>query len=98
MQVMINLLTNALEFTPASGRVDITIEIKERDAVITIKDTGIGISKEEISKVFERFYRTEKSRNRRFGGSGIGLTIAKQLTEAHGEVYGWKVIRMKGLL
>ncbi|WP_244520395.1 sensor histidine kinase [Fictibacillus solisalsi] len=84
MQVMINLLTNALKFTPTGGRVDITIEIKEQDAVITIKDTGIGIPKEDISKVFERFYRTEKSRNRRFGGSGIGLTIAKQLVEAHG--------------
>ncbi|MDN4526350.1 sensor histidine kinase [Fictibacillus fluitans] len=84
MQVMINLLTNALKFTPSGGSVDVTMEVKERDAVIAIKDTGIGIAKEERSIVFERFYRTEKSRNRRFGGSGIGLTIAKQLVEAHG--------------
>ncbi|SFE91033.1 His Kinase A (phospho-acceptor) domain-containing protein [Bacillus sp. OV194] len=84
VQVMINLLTNALKFTPVGGSVVISTNAEDNAATITIKDTGTGIPTDDVKKVFERFYRSEKSRNRKYGGSGIGLTIAKQLVEAHG--------------
>ncbi|MGG1573490.1 sensor histidine kinase [Fictibacillus sp. NRS-1165] len=84
VQVFINLLTNGLKFTPEGGSVIITAHKENNAAQVTIKDTGIGIPADDVKKVFERFYRSEKSRNRKFGGSGIGLTIAKQLVEAHG--------------
>ncbi|MCD7034277.1 ATP-binding protein [Metabacillus sp. GX 13764] len=88
MQVLINLLSNALKYTPAGGTVTVTAKKKGPKAQIVIADTGIGIPDEDVQKVFERFYRTEKSRNRRYGGSGLGLTIAKQLVEAHnGEIW-----------
>jgi signal transduction histidine kinase len=83
-QVMVNLLSNALKFTPSGGNV--TVEMKEQSKTfsISVSDTGIGIDENELSFVFERFYRADKSRDRKSGGSGIGLTIAKKLVEAHG--------------
>ncbi|MCK6259539.1 cell wall metabolism sensor histidine kinase WalK [Fictibacillus sp. KIGAM418] len=66
------------------GSVVISTHTENNAAHISIKDTGIGIPAEDVKKVFERFYRSEKSRNRKYGGSGIGLTISKQLVEAHG--------------
>ncbi|MFD1356314.1 sensor histidine kinase [Fictibacillus halophilus] len=82
-QVFINLLSNALTYTPADGYVTV-LATEEFDHVhITVKDTGKGIPNNEVEQVFERFYRSEKSRNREFGGSGIGLTIVKRIIEAH---------------
>jgi two-component system, OmpR family, sensor histidine kinase BaeS len=83
-QVFINLLTNALKYTPADGKVTVSAKQVNDHVHITVKDTGKGIPKEEVEQVFERFYRSEKSRNREFGGSGIGLTIVKRIVEAHG--------------
>lgn len=86
-QVLLNLVGNALQFTPAGGRVCIRAR-REGDLVrVAIEDTGIGIPTEDLPHVFERFYRVDKSRSRAGGGSGIGLTIAKHLVEAHeGEI------------
>jgi histidine kinase len=83
-QVLTNVLGNALKFTPKGGLVELTGEIRKDHIQISIKDSGIGISKEHLPYVFARFYRVDKSRSRKSGGSGIGLTIAKQLVEAHG--------------
>ena len=83
-QVMINLLGNALQYTPSGGKVNITAERQNGEILISIKDTGIGISSEYLSMLFTRFYRVDKSRSRAGGGSGIGLTIAKFFVEAHG--------------
>ena len=83
-QVLTNVLGNALKFTPKGGFVELTGEIRKDHIQISIKDSGIGISKEHLPYVFARFYRVDKSRSRKSGGSGIGLTIAKQLVEAHG--------------
>jgi two-component system, OmpR family, sensor histidine kinase BaeS len=83
-QVLFNLLTNSLAYSPANGIVTIRARNEQNNVHVMIKDSGIGIPKEEVEKVFERFYRSEKSRNRDFGGSGIGLTIVKRIVEAHG--------------
>lgn len=82
-QVFINLLTNALTYTPAGGYVTVTAAEVTDHVYVTVKDTGKGIPKDEVEQVFERFYRSEKSRNREYGGSGIGLTIVKRIIEAH---------------
>jgi histidine kinase len=84
VQVLLNLVGNALQYTPAGGRVSVRAR-RERDAVhIAVEDTGSGIPAHDLPHLFERFYRVEKSRSRVGGGSGIGLTIAKHLVEAHG--------------
>ncbi|MBE9473976.1 MAG: HAMP domain-containing protein [Chloroflexi bacterium] len=83
-QVMLNLVGNALQYTPSGGRVRITAIRHEDEIYISISDTGIGIPAEHLEHLFTRFYRIDKSRSRVGGGSGIGLTIAKHLVEAHG--------------
>jgi histidine kinase len=82
-QVLLNLVGNALQYTPPGGRVDIRASIQAKEILISVSDTGIGISAEHIPNVFTRFYRVDKSRTRASGGSGVGLTIAKHLVEAH---------------
>ncbi|MBH0165433.1 HAMP domain-containing protein [Fictibacillus sp. 7GRE50] len=82
-QVFMNLFSNALRYTPRGGEVLVNTYVDDESVIISIRDTGIGISEEEIKQVFERFYRGEKSRNREHGGSGIGLTIVKRIVEAH---------------
>ena len=83
-QVLINLLGNALQYTPEGGGVFLTIQQTRKDIEVRIKDTGLGIPAEHLPHLFTRFYRVDKSRSRAGGGSGIGLTIAKYLVEAHG--------------
>lgn len=82
-QVVINLISNALKYTPAGGRVEVNVKGDENTSCITVKDNGSGIPKEDLPYIFERFYRADKSRNRMTGGSGIGLTITKAIIEAH---------------
>ncbi|NOU85678.1 HAMP domain-containing protein [Paenibacillus sp. LMG 31460] len=83
-QIVVNLLTNALKFTPRGGQVTVEVKEEQHEVVIVVSDTGIGINEDDLGFVFERFYRVEKSRDRKSGGSGIGLTIVKKLVEAHG--------------
>jgi signal transduction histidine kinase len=83
-QVLLNLVGNALQFTPAGGTVRIVGESLADRAQIQVIDTGIGIPSEYLPNVFTRFYRVDKSRARSGGGSGIGLTISKYWVEAHG--------------
>lgn len=83
-QIVVNLLTNALKFTPPGGKVSVEVKEEQRTAVIVVSDTGTGISEADLPFIFERFYRVDKSRDRQSGGSGIGLTIVKKLVEAHG--------------
>ena len=84
IQVVMNLLSNALRYTPPNGRVEVETFETESESILRVKDTGIGIPEEELPYIFERFYRTDKSRNRKTGGTGIGLTIAKSIVESHG--------------
>jgi heavy metal sensor kinase len=83
-QVFINLLDNALKYTPAGGRVSVRVERHGQMAIVVVEDTGIGISPEHIGKVFERFYRVDEARSRSEGGTGLGLSIARSIVAAHG--------------
>ncbi len=83
-QVLLNLLGNALQYTPSTGSVTVHMWRERNELCIAIQDTGIGIAPEYLPHLFERFYRVDKSRSRAGGGSGIGLTIAQHLVEAHG--------------
>lgn len=82
-QVIVNLLSNALKYTVAGKTVGVNVKDNENLVQVSVEDSGIGISKEDLPNIFERFYRVDKSRNRQTGGSGIGLTITKAIVEAH---------------
>ena len=82
-QVLINLLGNALRYTPSEGNVRVSAERQGDSVAFHVADSGIGIAPEHLPQLFERFYRVDKARSRALGGSGIGLTIAKALVEAH---------------
>jgi histidine kinase len=84
LQVLTNLTGNALQYTPEGGMVTISAARTNGNVRISVRDTGAGIAPEHLSHLFDRFYRVDKSRSRAAGGSGIGLTIAKYLVEAHG--------------
>ncbi|MGF9712822.1 sensor histidine kinase [Paenibacillus naphthalenovorans] len=84
IQVLVNLLGNALKYTPESGEVRIEAVEEEQHVLIAVQDSGSGIAREDLPYIFERFYRGDKSRNRKTGGSGLGLTIVKKLVNAHG--------------
>ncbi|MCM3116663.1 ATP-binding protein [Neobacillus sp. MER 74] len=82
-QVFINLIANAMNYTPPEGNVEIILLEHGEKVRVHVKDTGIGISKEEIPRIFERFYRVDRARSRNSGGTGLGLAIVKHLIEAH---------------
>jgi len=81
-QLFTNLLGNAIKYTPG-GSIRITVEKDEKSAIVHVRDTGIGISREEQEKIFERFYRVDKSRSKENGGVGLGLSIAEWVAKAH---------------
>ena len=83
-QVVGNLLENAIRHTPSGGVVTVSAKVEESLARVMVADSGEGIAPEAVAHVFERFYRVDPSRTRTTGGVGLGLTIAKQLVEAHG--------------
>ncbi len=87
-RVLNNLVGNALRYTPTGGTVSVKAEVVSRAVLITVEDSGEGISAEDLPHVFDRFYRGEKSRNQATGGSGLGLAIAKGIVEAHGGKIG----------
>ncbi len=87
-QVLRNLLHNALAHTPSGGEISIAACVRDQEVVVSVRDTGIGIEPEHLPRVFDRFYRVDKSRSRQTGGAGLGLAIVKQLVVAHGGTVG----------
>ena len=83
-QVLMNVIGNAIKYTDEKGRVDIDIIPKQNCVEIEVKDNGMGISEEDLSRVFERFFRSENARTGKSTGSGLGLGISKQIVEGHG--------------
>jgi two-component system phosphate regulon sensor histidine kinase PhoR len=86
-QIFVNLIDNALRYTPEGGSVTVSLDVQDGHAVIDVNDTGIGIPFKDLPYVFERFYVVDRSRTRanaRSGGAGLGLSIVKQIAEAHG--------------
>jgi signal transduction histidine kinase len=83
-QVFINLLDNAIKYSDSGARVDVEIEEDVSSLTVRIRDTGVGIPKDDLNHLFERFYRVDKDRSRATGGSGLGLAISKQIVEMHG--------------
>jgi len=82
-QVIANLLSNAMRYTD-QGQIRIKVMRRDNELIFSIRDTGIGVSRKALSRIFERFYRTDKARDRRKGGTGLGLAISKHIIEAHG--------------
>lgn len=83
-QVLNNLISNAVKYTDNYGNIQITVIQENENVVITVEDNGCGIDDNDIPYIFERFYRTDKSRNRSTGGAGIGLTITRAIVQLHG--------------
>jgi two-component system phosphate regulon sensor histidine kinase PhoR len=84
-QVLINLLENAIKYGREGGRITIsTIEKSPTEIEISVQDDGIGIPKEDLPRIFERFYRVDKGRSQELGGTGLGLSIVKHIVQGHG--------------
>jgi two-component system phosphate regulon sensor histidine kinase PhoR len=86
-QIIFNLMENGIKYTPPGGSVYVSLKKIEENAVLTVKDTGVGIPEDAITHIFERFYRVDKARSRATGGSGLGLAIVRAIVERNrGEI------------
>ncbi|MFY4776192.1 cell wall metabolism sensor histidine kinase WalK [Metabacillus sp. RGM 3146] len=87
-QVLDNIISNAMKYSPEGGLITFRVIEEEEEIVISVKDEGVGIPKDSVKKIFERFYRVDKARTRKLGGTGLGLAIAKEMVNAHdGEIW-----------
>ena len=83
-RMILNLLDNAVKYTPEGGEISLALEKQNGNAEIVVRDNGIGISEQDQQRVFDRFYRVDKARSRALGGAGLGLAIVRSIVEAHG--------------
>ncbi|WP_078414496.1 cell wall metabolism sensor histidine kinase WalK [Priestia abyssalis] len=82
-QVLDNIISNAIKYSPEGGTITFSLEQHEEEIVVSVKDEGVGIPKDNVKKIFDRFYRVDKARSRNLGGTGLGLAIAKEMVGAH---------------
>ncbi|MBS1558765.1 MAG: GHKL domain-containing protein [Bacteroidetes bacterium] len=106
-QVMTNLISNAINYTSEGGEVTVSFEVSKKNIITSVADTGEGIPSEHLNRIFERFYRVDKSRSREKGGTGLGLAIVKHILESHntkaevqsevgkGSVFSFKLTKSK---
>ena len=86
-EILDNLVDNALKYTPAGGRIQVSWQAEDDQVILEVADTGIGILERDLPRIFERFYRVDKARSRELGGTGLGLSIVKHLVQAmHGTI------------
>lgn len=83
IQVFINIIDNSIKYTPEGGKVFVSLNERKNNYYVEVRDTGVGISEEDLPHLFERFYRVEKTRSRKFGGTGLGLSIVQAIITAH---------------
>ena len=107
-QVITNLVSNAINYTPEGGDVTVSFDVSKKNITTQVTDTGEGIPAQHLPRIFERFYRVDKSRSREKGGTGLGLAIVKHILEGHdthadvesivgkGSVFSFKLPRAKG--
>jgi len=95
-QVLVNLISNAIKYTKDSGQIKVEIDETDTNVKIKIIDNGVGIPKTELGRIFERFYRVDKSRSRERGGTGLGLAIVKHILEGHNSSVEVESVEGKG--
>jgi signal transduction histidine kinase len=95
-QVIVNLVDNAIKYTSEGGRIEVTLQAQDEQAVLSVADTGIGVPAESLPFVFDRFYRADKARSRESGGTGLGLAIVKAICTAHNGVVSVESSETKG--
>jgi signal transduction histidine kinase len=95
-QVVVNLVDNAIKYTPNGGEIRVSVAAEKKAACIEISDTGIGIPADSLKLVFDRFYRTDQARSRESGGTGLGLSIVKAICDVHSGVASVESIEGKG--
>jgi len=83
-RLMYNILNNAIRYTDHDGTIGVALQKKQGVVAVSVSDTGIGISEDQLPFIFERFYRADKARSRSEGGSGLGLAICKHIVDSHG--------------
>jgi signal transduction histidine kinase len=87
-QVVTNFITNAIRHTKANGTITVEMSIRENKVFVSVENTGSNIPEDEITKIWGKFYKIDKSRNRKLGGTGVGLSIVKNILTKHGSEYG----------